>query len=136
MNDNSSQPNFTDRREERRERRQERRLGRRGGEWMWGILLILLGAILYMRNMNIYILNNWWALFILLPALGSFATAWRISQAAGGGFPARARSALIFGVVLVLVTAMFLFSLNWTILGPILLALAGIGLIINGMLPE
>jgi hypothetical protein len=131
MNENPSQSSFSDRLEERRQRRHERR----GGEWMWGILLILLAGILFLQNMKIYIVNNWWALFILLPALGSFATAWRVSREAGR-FNARARSALIICVVLVLVAAMFLFSLNWTILGPVLLALAGIGLIVNGMLPN
>jgi hypothetical protein len=30
------------------------------------------------------------------------------------------------------VTAMFLLNLNWTIWGPVLLALAGISLIVNG----
>ncbi len=136
MNGNSSQNNFADRRQARWERRQERLQGRRGGEWILGILMILLAGIFLLQNMQIYIVNNWWALFILIPALGSFAAAWRIYQVNNARFTARARSALIVGVVLVLVTAMFLFNLNWTILGPALLAFGGVSLIVNGLLPD
>jgi hypothetical protein len=136
MNENSPQSNFSDRREYRHERRMERRALRGSGGWVWGIILILLAGILLLQNLKIYTLNNWWALFILIPALGSFAAAWRVAQAAGGRFNVRARGALIVGLVLVLVTAMFLFGMNWTILGPVLLALAGIALIVNVLLPD
>jgi ABC-type uncharacterized transport system permease subunit len=139
MNANSTQNNIPDRHTERWARREERRAHRfesRGGGWIIGLLLILLAVILLLQNLNIDTLNNWWSLFILIPALASFAAAWRISKAAGGHFNMRASSSLIVGLILVLVTAMFLFSMNWTILGPILLALAGIGLIVNVMLPN
>jgi ABC-type uncharacterized transport system permease subunit len=136
MNENLPKSNFQDRREERHERRMERRALRGNGGWVWGIMLILLAGILLLQNLKIYSLNNWWALFILIPALGSFATAWRVAQTTGGRFNVRARGALIVGLVLVLVTAMFLFGMNWTILGPVLLALAGIGLIVNVLLPD
>ncbi len=114
----------------------ERRGSRGRGGWILGIILILLAGILLLQNLKIYTLSNWWALFILIPALGSFATAGRVVQAAGGRFNVRARGVLIVGLVLVLVTAMFLFSMNWTFLGPILIALAGIGLIVNVLLPD
>jgi hypothetical protein len=126
MNDNSTPNNVSERRHERRG----------GGEWILGIILILLAGFLYLQNMKIYTLNNWWALFILLPALGAFNDAWRHAREAGGRFTMRARGAVIFGLVLLAVTAMFLFSLNWTILGPILLALAGVGMIVNAMFKD
>jgi hypothetical protein len=132
MNDNSSQTGFSDRHEERR----ERRLERRGGGWVGGILLLLLGGILLLQNLNIFTINNWWALFILLPALGSFATAWRLAQSAGGRFTSRARGAVIVGVMLILVTGMFLFNMNWTYLGPGLLVLAGVLLLVNTIIPD
>ncbi len=84
MTENSTQTNFVDRREERLERRMERLAFRGRGEWMWGIILILVAGIILLQNLKIYTLNNWWALFFLIPALGSFATAWRVSQAEGG----------------------------------------------------
>jgi len=135
MDDNSSPGNFYNRRAARRQRIDERRAMRSGGEWIGGALLLLIGLLLLGRNLNLMIFDNWWALFILLPAIGSFSTAWGMYQAAGGHFTMRARSAMIVGLVLTAVTVMFLFNLNWTIIGPGLLILAGIGLLVNVILP-
>jgi drug/metabolite transporter (DMT)-like permease len=130
MNDQTNQNSFSERHEERR----QRRLERRSGGWIGGVFLAFLGVILLLQNLKIYTLNNWWALFILLPAAGSLATGVRLAQA-DGKFSARARGSLIAGVMFILVTGMFLFSLNWTILGPALLILAGISLIVNMIIP-
>ena len=50
-----------------------------------GGILILIGVIFLARNVTGWDLGNWnwWALFILIPALGSLANAWRIYQAQG-----------------------------------------------------
>lgn len=135
MDENSSPNNFSSRRAERQQRIDERRAARTGGGWIGGILLLFIGLLLLGRNLNLTTFDNWWALFIMLPAIGSFSTAWGMYQAADGHFTMRARSAMIVGLVLTAVTAMFLFNLNWTILGPSLLILAGIGLLINVVLP-
>jgi cation transport ATPase len=135
MNDNSSPSNSYNRREERRQRIDERRAMRAGGEWIGGALLLFIGLLLLGRNLNFMTFDNWWAFFIMLPAIGSFSTAWGMYHAAGGHFTMRARSAMIVGLVLTAVTAMFLFNLNWTILGPGLLILAGVGLLVNVILP-
>jgi len=135
MNDNSSHSNYSNRRAERRQRIDERRAMRAGNEWIGGALLLLIGLLLLGRNLNFLSFDNWWALFIMLPAIGSFGTAWGMYRADGGRFTMRARGAMIGGLVLTAITAMFLFNLNWTILGPGLLILAGIGLLVNVMLP-
>ena len=123
-------------REMRRQRREERRALRGGAGWLGGIAIILVGLLLLAQNMNMLYLQNWWALFILLPALGSFAAAWGMVRSAGGHFNKYARSAVISGVLFTLAAGMFLFNLNWSLLGPILLVLAGISLLLNAMLPE
>ena len=133
----STDRNLSTRQENRWERRQERRkLRNGGGEWILGIVLILLGGFIYLQTMKIYTLNNWWALFILIPGLAALVEAWRVTRAAEGKFTRRARGSLILGVGLLLVTAVFLLGLNWTIFGPILLVLAGASMIINGMFPD
>ena len=132
------QPEYISRHEERRQRREERiaaRGGRSGSAWVLGGILIVVGILLMLQNLNLFYLQNWWALFILIPAVGSFAAAWRIYQNAGGHLTAPARSSLIGGLILTMVTAIFLFNLNWTILGPILIILIGIGILINTFLP-
>ncbi len=135
MNENPSNNRF-DRLEERWQRRQERHAWSGRGTWFGGAALILIGLLLLSQNMKLITFENWWALFIFLPAFGSFGTAWRIVQESDGHFTTRARGAAILGLLLTLVAAMFLFNLNWTIFGPGLLILAGLGLLVNAMLPQ
>ncbi len=131
-------PDFTSRHEERMQRREERwaARGSRGGAWIFGAILIIIGIVFLLQNMNIFILNNWWALFILIPAVAAFGSAWRSYQDAGGRLTGGARGSLIGGLVLVLVAAVFLFGLNWGVVGPLLIVLAGIGLLLNAFLPR
>lgn len=140
MNDQSSdsepQPEPMDRREARRQRRAERLAGpSRGGTWILGLILIVLGGLFLLRNTGTFDipLKNWWALFILLPAIGSFDTARRIYHSAGNRLTAPASGSLLMGLVLTFVTAAFLFGLNWSLFGPLLLILAGIGVLLTYM---
>ncbi len=103
--------------------------------WIGGVILIVLGLIFLLQNVRGIYLNNWWALFILIPALGSFADAWsRYRQA--GRFNRHVRGALISGCVFLLVTATFLFNWNWGIVLPVLLIVWGVSLLLNSLLPE
>ena len=129
-----NQPEPLDRREARRQRREERLDGRsRGGGWVAGVILILLGGMFLMRTIGAFDfpLNNWWALFILIPAVGSFDNALRLYRNAGNQFDVRARSALLIGIFLTFITIMFLFDISWTFVGPILIILAGIAILFN-----
>jgi hypothetical protein len=107
----------------------------RFGGWLGGGILITIGVLLLLRNFTGFYLNNWWALFILLPAVGAFASAGRNYQEAGR-MTSSVRSSLFGGLVLVLVAAAFLFSLNWSLVGPMLLLLAGGALLVNSFLPR
>ncbi len=116
----------------RRERRAARREGQ--GAWIFGALLIILGIVFLLQNMGVVNLKNWWALFIMIPALGAFGDAWRSYQNAEKHMTSKARGSLFVGVLLTMVSAAFLFNLNWTYLGPILIILAGAGLLANAFL--
>jgi hypothetical protein len=139
MNDqfpvNETQPEPSDpmdRREARRQRRAERLADpSRGGTWVVGLILILLGGIFLLRNTGTFDipLKNWWALFILIPAIGSFDTALRMYRSAGNQLTAPVRGSLLVGLVLTFVTATFLFGLDWSYFGPILIILTGIGIL-------
>lgn len=136
MNEQSptNEPEPFDRQEARRQRHAERLADpSRGGTWVVGIILVLLGVMFLMRNTGIFnfSLDNWWALFILIPAIGSFETALRMYRKAGNQLNRQARSALLVGSVLTFVTIMFLFNLSWTFFGPVLLILVGIALVLN-----
>ena len=128
-------PEPMDRREARHQRRAERLADpSRGGSWVAGIILIVLGGAFLMQNMGSYRfpLQNWWALFILIPAVGAFDTAFRTYRNTGT-FTNTARGSLLVGIVLTLVTAIFLFNLSWTYFGPALIILAGLGILMNGI---
>lgn len=122
---------------ERRQRLQERRqarAARRGGPWVVGAILIAVGFFLLLQTLTSFSLENWWALIILIPAAGAFGNCWRIFRSSNR-LSAPARASLIGGILLTMVAAMFLFDLNWTVLGPVLVILAGLGLLINVILP-
>jgi len=116
-------------RDERRRNRHE------GGAWIWGIFLILLGIVFLLDNADIINLENWWALFILLPAIGSFQGAWSQYRSAGNRLTAAARGSLIGGFVIATVAFVFLFGLNFGSLWPLFLILGGILLLLNALLP-
>jgi peptidoglycan/LPS O-acetylase OafA/YrhL len=106
-----------------------------GGPWIGGLVLILLGIVFLLQNIDGFRVNNWWALFILFPAFGSLAVAWN-TRRTSGRFTRAARSEILSGVILLLVTATFLFNLNWNVFLPILLIVLGLGMLINYVLPD
>jgi len=139
MNDQSQNNELFDRREARRQRREERReaMGIPGGStWIVGVVLIVLGGAFLMQNMGRFFLpfTNWWALFILIPAFGALDRAYRAYKNADNQLTAFARNSLFVGLILTLVAGMFLFNLNWTIFGPILIILVGLGILANSMI--
>jgi uncharacterized membrane protein len=135
MNDQLPTNEPFDRHAARMQRREARRaaLGTpsRGSTWITGLIMILLGVAFLLRTTGTFDfpLNNWWALFILIPAIGAFDTALRIYRNSNNQLTAPAGGSLIVGLVLTFVTASFLFNLNWDIFGPVILILAGIGIL-------
>jgi len=101
--------------------------------WIVGGVLILVGIVFIVRNVTGLELHNWWALFILIPALGSLATAWQMFEKNGRRFTAASRGPLIGGVVLLAIAAIFLFSLDWAIAWPFLLILGGGALLVTSL---
>jgi multidrug transporter EmrE-like cation transporter len=104
----------------------------RNGNWIAGAVLIVLGFIFLLQNfMNIH-LGNWWALFIMIPAVGAFGRAWQAYNESGGQLNSAARRSLMGGLLLTMLTAVFLFNLSWSVLGPLFLILIGLSILANG----
>lgn len=136
MNDqshvNDPQPEPLSRHETRIQRRAERLADpSRGGSWIAGLILIVLGVAFLMQNMGSFTvpLTNWWALFILIPAVGALDTALRTYRNAGNQLTAPARGSLLVGLVLMFVTVVLLFNLSWSYFGPIIIILVGISIL-------
>jgi uncharacterized membrane protein YdbT with pleckstrin-like domain len=123
-----------DQREAGHQRRMERRESR-GGSFVFGAILIVLGILFLMQNIGSFDFpfENWWALFILIPAIASFERAYSNYRAADNQFTAGVGGALLSGIVLTLVTAAFLFNFGWTYFGPILIIIAGLGILMNSL---
>lgn len=140
MNDQLQNNDPFDRQEARRQRREARRAALstpgQGSTWVAGLILILLGVAFLLRTTGIFnfALNNWWALFILIPAIGAFDTGIRIYHHSENQLTAPAGGSLLVGLFLTFLAASFLFNLNMSFLGPIILILAGIGILAVTML--
>ena len=128
----SPTPNW---RELRAEERAQRRAGRGSGGWIVGAVFILLGVVLMLENLGLPTLDNWWALFILLPAIGALSAAWQAFENNGGALSAAVVGPTIVGLILLGVTAAFLFelSINWGLIGPVLLILVGLSILLGGV---
>lgn len=108
---------------------------RRNTAWIGGVVLIVIGIVFLLQNISGINLGNWWALFILIPALGSLATAWRIYQT-HGRLTAAARGPLVGGFILLLVAVIFLFNLDWGKVWPLFLIIAGLGALATSLLGD
>jgi hypothetical protein len=127
------EPEPLSRHEARRQRREQRLADpSRGGAWIVGVILILLGGLFLLRTTGLadIPLTNWWALFILIPAFGALSAAWRTYQEEGQ-LTGSARGSLLVGLVLTFITFTFLFEISWTYIGPILIIVVGIAIILN-----
>lgn len=127
---NNPTPNW---RELRAQERRERRAARGNGAWIFGAILIALGILFFLQNMNVVPLNNWWALFILIPGIGSLAAAWRLFTVNDNQISGPVMGSLVTGLLLIGVTLIFLLNLqlNWELVLPALLILFGVGMLLG-----
>jgi hypothetical protein len=97
-----------------------------------GLLLVVLGVLLYLQTQGITSLGKWWALLIMIPAVAAFVHAWNEYRDAGRKVTSRAGTAMLGGFILTAITAAILFNLDWGLVGPALLILLGIGVFFRG----
>ena len=100
------------------------------GAWL-GVALIAMGLLFLVQNYLGYELRNWWALFILIPAVGSLASAW---YAWRSDSVAAATGALTMGIVFSSIALVFLLDLPWGRIWPIFIIVAGLGMLLPGAL--
>jgi hypothetical protein len=105
---------------------------RQHGGWILGAILIALGGVFLLQNAGVPILrDNWWALFILIPAFGAFSMAWTMYEQEGQITPAVTGLA-VGGAVPLVVALVFLLGLNFGQWWPLLLIAAGIAALLGG----
>jgi hypothetical protein len=104
------------------------------GSWALGLIVIIIGIIFLGRNagwFGSWDFDNWWALFILIPAFGSFAGAWRSYNANARRLSGDAARGFMVGLFLLAVTVILLLQLDWGKVWPVLLVVVGIGLLLG-----
>ena len=100
-----------------------------------GIVFICLGIFFLLWNFDILeYFDNWWALFILIPALGSLGTAWSTYKRNGNVFTPKVRDEIFAGLLLSLVAAVFLFDLDWGKIWPGFLIIIGLEILLESVL--
>jgi hypothetical protein len=107
--------------------------GRGTGGIVLGVIVIVVGIVFLGQNLGWWsgTLHNWWALFILIPAVGSLTEAWRQYVGNGRRFGGNVARSLVIGLLLVFVTLVFLFDLSWAYIWPVVLILIGVGLLLG-----
>lgn len=103
-------------------------VGPRSNIWL-GVALIALGLLFLVQNYLGYELRNWWALFILIPAVGAFGAAYSVWR--GHGSTTAAASSLTMGILFTAVAAIFLLELPWGRVWPVFIILAGLGMLLT-----
>lgn len=101
--------------------------------WIAGAVLIAIGSIFLITNLTDFELNNWWALFILIPAISSLGNAYRVYRR-DEHLGKEGRGSLIGGLILLFITSAFLFSWDWGSIWPFFLIIGGVGLLLNAFL--
>jgi hypothetical protein len=126
--DQPSAPELT-----RREARRERRAARREAMYGWagpsigGVVLVILGLVLLAQNMGLDVPDRWWALLLLIPAIGSLVAAIRAWR--GGAAGTETLIGLVAAAIFTVLALALFFGVEWGALWPVVLILAGGGLI-------
>ncbi len=93
-----------------------------------GIILILLGLIFLLQQFGHFSLRNWWALFILIPALASLWSAFALLTRSGR-FNEAVRGSLFGGLMILTVALIFLLELSWAVFWPLFVILPGLSML-------
>ena len=99
--------------------------------WVGGVILIAIGLIFLFTNLGGFHLNNWWALFILIPAISNFASAWD-NYRQNGRLNKSGRGSITGGLILTLIAFTFIFEWSWGIIWPVFLIIGGVGALLGG----
>lgn len=127
---------FSGQRQERMERRAVRRADRRAGGlgWIAGLVLIALGVLFLLQDAGILTqFTNWWALFLLLPAVATLSAALGAYRRNGGQWTGEVTGPFLAGLLFLAITVAFLLNVTATWFWPVLLIAAGVLLLAGGL---
>ncbi len=103
----------------------------KSNNWMMALVLIVVGLGLLVSNFTGFSFDNWWALFMLIPAVAMLTNVWRDYQA-NGRLTSKCTGPLIGGLAILVMAVIFLFNLNWSGLWPLAFVFGGIAVLLSG----
>ncbi len=98
------------------------------------IILILIGVVFLIKRLGIVEIENWWALFILIPAISSLSNLIQDVRR-GISISAVIAQGILGALFPAAIAAMLLFNLSWVKFWPIFIILAGFSMLLSGFLP-
>jgi len=117
------------RRQARLERRAERRASRHAGGlgWLVGVILIAIGGLYLLNEFGVLTkLTNWWALFLLLPAVAALSAGVGAYRRNGGRWAPGVVFPLLGSVLLASLSVALLFGFDYGWLWPLFLIAGGL----------
>ena len=109
----------------------QKQVQRHRGNITGGLILVAIGSVFLLNQLTGWYIQNWWALFIFIPAILKLNDAWQTFQANGRWHEA-SRNSLLGGILLTMVGSFFLFNLSWNLFWPLVLILFGVCALLNG----
>jgi hypothetical protein len=109
------------------------RRGRSG--WIGGAVLIIIGLAFLAQNFGVpgVVIHNWWAVFLLIPAVTIFGNALDAYVENGNQFSSKVISSGVMSILFLGLAAVFLFDLDLGMLWPVFLIGMGLLLLFRGM---
>lgn len=102
-----------------------------GGLPMGGIIILIVGVIFLANNFGFHLPANWWAVFVLVPAVAALVTAirfYRVDKA----MSARVMGSATGGVLMLAIALALFFGVNWGMFWPVILIIIGGGIVLRG----
>ena len=96
-----------------------------GNQLSSGLIMIAIGVIFLINQYTSIRINNWWAIFILIPALFNWYKAYKIVQETGA-FTQGAVQTLLASLFPLFIAAIFFFDMDWGKVWPVFIILGGI----------
>ncbi len=96
-----------------------------------GLVLIAVGVIFLVMQFSGFRLNNWWALFILIPVFSAWSRALSIFREAGE-ITEKSIQAITNSLYLLFVALIFLFNLDWGRVWPGFIIIVGFNSLARG----
>jgi hypothetical protein len=98
-----------------------------------GIAIVFIGLILLAKNLGYEFFflnyNNWWAVFILVAAVGPLTSAFSHYQKSGFGYSVA--NHLVSAGAIIFIALLFLLDLRWQLWWPMFIIIGGLYLITN-----